>query len=289
MSLRVAIPNKGRLSESTLDLLARAGVRIDSGNERRLFATALDGRVTLLFVRAQDIPEFVQDGLVDVGVTGHDLVMETGKKVEELLDLKYGQCRLALAVAESSPVKSARDVAKGAKIATSFPRVTREHFRRLDLDVTVVEVSGATEVTPHIGVADHIVDLVSSGSTLKMNHLREVETLLDSTARMIGAARLREDPAKWAEVEDLLFALRSVLSARGKRYLMANVPRKRLDEVRRVLPGIEGPTVMDIAGHPDVVATHAVVDEATLYYVVNRLKEFGATGILVLPIERLVP
>lgn len=289
MSLRVAVPNKGRLADTTLDLLQRAGVRIDPGNERRLFAPALDGRVTLLFVRAQDIPEFVQDGVADAGITGHDLVVESGKDIQEVLDLRIGQCRLALAVPEASPIRSAKEVPAGAKVATSFPRTTRAHFARLGTEVRVVEVSGATEVTPHIGVADFVVDLVSSGSTLKVNHLREVETLLESTARMIVGPSVAADAAKRGEVEDLLFSLRSVLTARGKRYLMANVPRARLDEVRRVLPGIDGPTVMEIAGHPDTVAAHGVVDEATLYDVVNRLKALGATGVLVLPIERLVP
>ncbi|HLE96628.1 MAG TPA: ATP phosphoribosyltransferase [Candidatus Thermoplasmatota archaeon] len=288
MSLRVAIPNKGRLADSTLDLLQRAGVRVDPGSERRLFAPALDGRVTLLFVRAQDIPEFIQDGVADVGITGHDLVVESGKNVSELLDLDIGSCRLSLAAPEASPVRSAKEVPRGSKVATCFPRTTRAFFERLGNGVTVVEVSGATEVTPHIGVADYVVDLVSSGSTLKVNHLREVETLLTSSARVIVADATRADVPRMAEIEDLLFALRTVLSARGKRYLMANVPRARLDDVRRILPGLTGPTIMEIAGHPETVAAHAVVDEPHLYDTVNRLKALGATGILVLPIERLV-
>lgn len=287
--LKIAVPNKGRLSEATLDLFRKAGLKVESSPERKLYATALDRTVQILFLRAQDIPEFVQDGVAHLGVTGEDIVQETSKDVREVLDLRFGYCRLVVAVPEASRVRDAKEIAAGARVATSFPNLARRFFEGVGTRVQVVEVSGATEITPHIGVADAIVDLTSSGSTLAMNGLREVGTIVHSTARVIANPGALEDPSLAKRIHPILASLESVVKARGKRYLMANVPRDRLDEVRRILPGISGPTIMDILSHPEIVAAHAVVDEDAMFDIVTRLKGIGATGILVLPIERLVP
>lgn len=287
--LKIAVPNKGRLSEATLELFRKAGLKVESSPERKLYATALDRTVQILFVRAQDIPEFVQDGVAHLGVTGEDIVQETRKDVQEVLDLRFGYCRLVVAVPEASAIRDAKDVPAGARVATSFPALTKRFFDGLGRSVTVVEVSGATEITPHIGVADAIVDLSSSGSTLAMNNLREVATILHSTARVLANRAAMADATRRAQIEPILAGLQSVVAARGKRYLMANVPRAKLDEVRRILPGISGPTIMDILSHPEIVAAHAVVDEDALFDIVQRLKGIGSTGVLVLPIERLVP
>ena len=287
--LKIAVPNKGRLSEATLDLFKKAGMKVNASPDRKLYATALDRTVQILFLRASDIPEFVQDGVVHLGVTGADIVQETGKHVTELLDLKYGYCRLVVAVPEGSGLTDAKGVPDDARVATSFPNLTRRYFEGIGRKVRVVEVSGATEITPHIGVADLIVDLSSSGDTLAMNNLREVATIMPSTARVIGNPAALADARLKARIEPILASLESVIRARGKRYLMANVPRDKLDEVRGILPGISGPTIMDILSHPEIVAAHAVVDEGALFGIVDRLKAIGATGVLVLPIERLVP
>jgi ATP phosphoribosyltransferase len=286
--LKIAVPNKGRLSEATLELFRKAGLKVESNPDRKLFATALDRTVQILFLRAQDIPEFVQDGVAHLGVTGEDIIQETGRKVEELIDLRFGYCRLVVAVPDKSPWWDAKAVPDGARIATSFPRLAKRYFDGLGKQVSVVEVSGATEITPHIGVADLVVDLTSSGSTLAMNNLREAGTILHSTARVIANPAALEDAALRARIDPILAALESVIAAKGKRYLMANVPRERLDDVRNILPGISGPTVMDVLSHPEIVAAHAVVDEDALFEIVNALKRVGATGVLVLPIERLV-
>ena len=287
--LKIAVPNKGRLSEATLDLFRKAGLKVESSPDRKLYATALDRTVQILFVRAQDIPEFVQDGVAHLGVTGEDIVQEAAKDVREVLDLRFGYCRLVVAVPEASAVRDAKDVPEGARVATSFPHTARRYFEGLGKRVQVVEVSGATEITPHIGVADAIVDLTSSGSTLAMNNLREIGTIVHSTARVIASPGALDDPALHKRIHPILASLESVVKARGKRYLMANVPRDKLDEVRRILPGISGPTIMDILSHPETIAAHAVVDEEALFEIVARLKGIGATGVLVLPIERLVP
>ncbi|MHB8606663.1 MAG: ATP phosphoribosyltransferase [Thermoplasmatota archaeon] len=294
MTLKIAIPNKGRLADASLELFREAGMKVELTNERRLFATALDRSVTILFVRAQDIPEYVQDGVVHLGVTGLDIIEEAARDVERLADLKFGYCRLVLAVPDESSAKSAKDLPDGARVASVFPHLTKRFFESAGKRVSVVEVSGAAEVTPMLGVADAVVDLTSSGNTLAMNHLREVETLLVSTARVVANRAALADRTLGPKMREVLAALESVVAARGKRYLMANVPRSRLDEVRRILPGISGPTVMELAHvegdkKSDFVAAHAVVDEAHLYDTVNALKRVGATGILVLPIERLVP
>lgn len=280
------MPNKGRLSEEAVDLLRRAGIRLQGSSDRKLFAGALDGRLQVLFLRAQDIPEFVAEGTVDAGMTGLDAVKESGADVQKRLDLRFGACRLVLAVPEGSAVQSPKGVVAGTRIATSFPNLTRAHFRRLGRKVKVVPVSGACEVTPMLGVADAIVDLTSSGSTLAMNHLREAGTLLSSTCHLISGRKV--DPEVKGELDRLQFALESVLAAAGKRYLLADLPRNALQQVESFLPGVAGPTVVDIAGHPDMVAIQVVVDEAEIYDAVHRLRLLGGRGILVVPIDRMV-
>ncbi|MEA3137772.1 MAG: phosphoribosyltransferase [Thermoplasmata archaeon] len=284
--LRLAVPNKGRLAEDAVDLLRRAGIVLQGSTERKLFASALGGRLQVLFLRAQDIPEFVADGTVDAGMTGLDVVKESGVEVSKRLDLGFGSCRLVLAVPEASPVQSPKDVPAGTRIATSFPNLAKAHFAKLRRKVRIVPVSGACEVTPMLGVADAIVDLTSSGSTLAMNHLREAGTLLQSSCHLIAARKV--DPVVREELDRLQFALESVLVAIGKRYLLADLPRKALKEVQAFLPGVAGPTVVDIAGKPQLVAIQVVVDEREIYDAVHRLRKLGGTGILVVPIDRMV-
>lgn len=286
--LRIALPNKGRLSEEALDLFKRAGLPAQFRAERALIAGLGEG-FQALFVRAEDIPEFVADGAADLGVTGSDLVAESGRSVRELLDLGFGRCRLVLAVKDESPVTAATDLPAGTRIATSFPHTATRFFSEAGVQITLVPVSGACEITPHIGVADGIVDLVSTGSTLRVNGLKEVATLLEASARLVGNVERLADPAVERKAAELVTALESVLRAERKRYLMANVPRAKLDEVRQVIPGISGPTIVEVLDGSTWVAAHAVVDADLLYQTINRLKALGAEGILVTRIERLVP
>lgn len=286
--LRIALPNKGRLSEEALDLFKRAGLPAQFRAERALIAGLGQG-FQALFVRAEDIPEFVADGAADLGVTGSDLVAESGRSVRELLDLGFGRCRLVLAVKDESPVTAATDLPAGTRIATSFPHTATRYFGEMGVQITLVPVSGACEITPHIGVADGIVDLVSTGSTLRVNGLKEVATLLEASARLVGNVERLADAAVERKAAELVTALESVLRAERKRYLMANVPRAKLDEVRQVIPGISGPTIVEVLDGSTWVAAHAVVDADLLYQTINRLKALGAEGILVTRIERLVP
>lgn len=286
--IRVALPNKGRLSERALDLFEEAGLKPEFRADRALMAS-LGNDFQAIFVRAADIPEYLADGAAELGVTGADLVAESGKDIEEVLDLGFGRCRLALAVRDESSIQTAADLPPGARVATSFPRIARRHFESLGIPIEIAGVSGAAEIAPHLGVADVIVDLVSTGSTLRVNGLREVETLLHSSARLVASRRVMDDASLRKAIEDLSTALESVLRARAKRYLMANVPRDRLAEVRKVIPGLSGPTIVEVLDSGTWVAAHAVVDADQVYQTIARLKELGAEGILVTRIERLMP
>lgn len=291
--LRIALPNKGRLADDTRDLFNDAGLEVRTRSERALTAS-LGGVFEAIFVRAQDIPEFVADGAADVGVTGWDLVSESERPLTCLADLEFGRCRLAVAAKEDTGVASLRDIPSGTRVATSFPRICKRFFIEQGLPVEIVPVSGAAEIAPHLGIADIVVDLVSTGSTLRTNGLREVATVLESTARLIARSESQlgsngsADVAS-RELPDLVTALQSVLRARGQRYIMANVPRDQLEAVRAVLPGITGPTVIDLLHDTVNVAVHAVAPAAGLYRTVATLKSLGAQGILVTRIERLMP
>ena len=286
--LTIALPNKGRLSEPALRLFAQAGLPARMRGDRALQAS-LGPDYRAIFVRAADVPEYVADGAADVGVTGADLVAERDRDVVELLDLGYGRCRLVVASREESSVRAVADLPDGTRVATSFPQLTQRFFRDLGVRVELAPVSGAVEIAPHLGVADVIVDLTATGSTLRINGLKEIATVMESTARLVAASEAVRDPERGAEVTHLVTALESVIRAEAKRYLMANVPRARLDDVRAVLPGLSGPTIVDVLDQGDWAAAHAVVDADDVYRTITRLKELGAEGILVTRIERLMP
>jgi ATP phosphoribosyltransferase len=280
--MRIAVPNKGRLHDPAMDLLDRAGLQVVDGADRKLYADTVDPEVTVLYARAADIPEYVADGAADVGITGLDQAREAAVDLVDLLDLEFGACRLVLAAPEDGDITSVADL-EGGTVATEFPTITREFLAEQGVDVDIAEVSGATELTPHVDIADAIVDITSTGTTLRMNRLAEVADVLESSVRLFA----RPDVADDEKVQQVRMALASVLSAEGKRYLMMNVPEDALEDVKDVLPGMGGPTVMDIAG-TDAVAVHAVVDERAVFETINDLKDVGASDVLVTEIERLV-
>ena len=281
---RIALPNKGRLPEDVRNLLDDAGLPIRGKSERCLTAS-LGGEFEAIFVRAQDIPEFVADGAADLGITGADLVAESGCALNELLDLEFGRCRLVVAVRDDSGITSLAELAGRPRVASSFPRLTRDFFANRGIAVEVVPVSGAAEIAPHLGIADIVVDLTSTGSTLKVNGLREIATVMSSSARLVGRCDSAGQP--WAQ--ELTIALSSVLRARGQRYVMANVPKDRLAEVCERLPGLNGPTMSEVFGGGRFLAMHAVVAAPAIYKTVAALKALGCEGILVTRIERLMP
>lgn len=286
--LRVALPNKGRLAQETRDLFNDAGLEVRALGDRALTAS-LGGEFEAIFVRAQDIPEFVSDGAADAGITGLDLMAESGRAVESRLDLGFGRCRLAVAARDDSSITSVDALPADARVATAFPNVTGRFFREAGRSATIVPMSGAAEIAPHLGIADVIVDLVSTGSTLRTNGLREISTIMWSTARLVVAAdRTGWIGAREEALQELATALESVIAARGQRYLMANVPRDRLNDVRGIVPGLNGPTVTDVLDGGQHVAVHAVVPAAAIYRTIAALKAIGGEGILVTRIERLM-
>ena len=288
--LRIALPNKGRLNETARELFADAGLDVRMAGDRALTAS-LGGEMQALVLRAQDSPEFVADGAADAGVTGWDQVLESGRSLETALDLGFGGCALVVAVREEMPLASLDALAPGTRVATPFPRIARTMLEARGLTPVIIPLSGAAEVAPHLGIADDVLDLTSTGSTLRTNGLRVIETLVHSTARLIAPPErvqaMRDGQCR--PLADLVLALDSVLRARGKRYVMANVPRAALDAVKRVLPGLNGPTVIDIMNGGVMVAVHAVVETASLYRTIGELQSLGAQGVLVTRIERLVP
>ena len=281
--MRIAVPNKGRLHEPAEELLERAGLHIVDGADRQLYADTVDPEVTVLYARAADIPEYVADGAADVGITGLDQVREAEVgNLAELLDLEFGSCRLVLAAPEDGDIETVYDL-DGGTVATEFPNIARNYFADLDVSVELTEVSGATELTPHVDIADAIIDITSTGTTLRMNRLAVIDEVLQSSVRLFA----REDVVDDEKVQQVRTALGSVLSAEGKRYLMMNAPESKLDAIEDVLPGMGGPTVMDIGGD-DLLAVHAVVDEDRVFETINALKAAGASDVLVTEIERLV-
>ena len=257
--MRIAVPNKGRLHDPALSLLERAGLHVQDGADRKLYADTVDPDVSVLFARAADIPEYVADGAAALGVTGLDQTRESGVELVDLLDLEFGECRLVLAAPEEGGVTVPGELS-GGTVATEFPRVTERYFEEVGVAPDVVEVSGATELTPNVDIADAIVDITSTGTTLRMNRLGVVDEVLESSVRLFAHPDVADDP----KVGQVRTALRSVLDAEGKRYLMMNVPEAALEEVQAVIPGMGGPTVMDVAG-TDHLAVHVVVDEREVF------------------------
>lgn len=284
--VRLAIPSKGRISGPVFELLEKSGLNLEEGPERRLMARTSDPHVEVLFARPVDIPEYVSLGAADLGITGIDMVLERRASVEKLLDLGFGRATLVLAVREDAPFETPRDL-EGARVATEFPVIAGEYFKKMDVPVTLVPVGGACEATPYLGIADAIVDLSSSGNTLRSNRLRVIDRVLETGTVLI--ANCRSLAAKRAKIEEVQVALESVIRARGQCYVMMNAPRSRVAEISSILPGLSGPTVMEVASRQDMVAIHAVVAEERVYQLIHLLKRAGARDILVMSIERMIP
>jgi ATP phosphoribosyltransferase len=282
--LRLAVPNKGRLVEPALALLHDAGLVFEE-HERSLVARVQNYDLDILFVRTNDIVEFVNDGVADLGITGVDLLAETGVELPKVRDLGFGRCRLAAAVPADSAARTVDDLA-GSRIATSHPNIARGFFAGRSIDVEIIPISGAVEVAPRLGLADAIVDLVSTGSTLVMNGLRPVGDVLHSQAILVANAAAHRDRADELNAIDTM--LSAVIAARGKKYLLMNAPAQKLAELEELLPGLESPSVIPLA-HAGMIAIHSVVDADAVWGLLPRLKAAGASGILVLPIEKIVP
>ena len=286
----IAIPNKGRLHEPTLAMFKDAGLPVyGAGREsRQLIAKTSDPDITFILARASDIPLFVAEGTADLGITGLDLISEKDAALSVLTDVGYGKAKLVLAVPNGSDITELKDLAK-KRVATEFPVITRRFFEENGIeDVEIIEVSGACEMTPHIGVADAIVDITSSGTTLLINQLRPIADVFESKVCLVANEESLKNPEK-RKIIDIRMAIESVLYAKKKRYIMMNVPADCLGRVEGIIPGLAGPTIMEVQSAEKMYAIHVVVDADDVFTLVGKLQNAGAHGILVLPIERLIP
>jgi ATP phosphoribosyltransferase len=281
--LSIAIPSKGRLREPSWSLLEASGLSPQEPGERVLVAHCRNADVDVLFVRADDVPEYVQDRVVDCGITGLDLVAEKECDVEVLLELGFGNCSLQGAVPNEDRAASLGDL-DGRRVATAHPRLAARELAELGVKADLVPVTGSAEIAPRLGLADAIIDLVSSGSTLRTNGLRTLGTLFESEAVLIG----RGDPASMEASRTLTTVLGSVVNARANRYLLCNVPVEAVDAVTALLPTRGSPSVMPLAT-PGIVAVHALVPAKEIWQLLPQLEALGANSILTLPVERMVP
>lgn len=284
--LKIAIPNKGRLSENIYELLSNAGLNFPSKSERTLQVTTYDEKYSLIFVRTQDIPKFVEDGVADIGFTGFDIVTETKADVNKIMDLDFGKCEMVIAVKEEDDVENAKDLPQEIKVATSFPNIAKDYFDKIGKSAKIIEVSGATEITPRLGLSNVVVDITSSGSTLKSNKLKIIDSILTSTAVVIARKGLTSGQQE--NVEVLLTALKAVIDAREKKYLMAHVPTSSLEEIKSFLPGLSSPTVMQLMNDDAHVVIHVVVDKDKVYDSIRHLKSLGGQGILIMTVDQMV-
>jgi ATP phosphoribosyltransferase len=278
--LTIAVPAKGRLREPAIALLEDAGLGPEAPGERALAFPCRNAPVDVLLVRAADVPEYVQDGVVDCGITGADLVYERAVQVDELLRLGFGACTLEAAIPQESPAQRLDDL-EGLRIATVYPRLARDLLAKHDIHVELVEVTGSVEVAPRLGLADAIVDLVSSGSTLRTNGLRSLGALFSSEAVLVGPVGADGHARQLAAI------LRSVVEARDARYLMLNAPEDSLAAICELVPGSRSPSVLPLA-EPGMVAVHALVPAKDVWRLLPRLEAAGASSILLLPVERML-
>ena len=281
--LRIAVQTKGRLNEDSMSLLSETGIKLVSSS-RRLISAAKNFPLEALFLRDDDIPQCVADGVADIGIVGKNEVMEQQQKVEIVKHLGFSKCRLSLAIPKDEQFQNLEWLA-GKKIATSYPRILKEFLAENKLVANIHFIAGSVEIAPGIGLSDAIFDIVSSGSTFVSNRLKEVHTIMDSEAVLVATPNLSIE--KQVILDELIFRIEAVEKGRGKKYIMLNAPNDKLDQIIKVLPGMTSPTIMPLA-KPGWSSLHSVINESEFWVVIGNLKKNGAEGILVLPIEKMI-
>ncbi len=281
--LKIAIQKSGRLHDGSMKLMQECGIDVSNGNSQlRVVATNFPAEI--FFLRDDDIPEYVQDAVADIGFAGKNVVEEKSKLVDTNEALGFGKCRLSVAVPKNGVFQTISDL-NGKKIATSYPVLLANFLQQKNIVATIQEISGSVEIAPKIGLADAICDLVSSGSTLFSNELKEIETILFSEAVLISNKNL--SPEKKIILESLLFRIRSVKKARNNKYVLLNAPNDRLEAICQLIPGMKSPTVLPLA-EPGWSSVHSVINEADFWNIIEQLKTNGAQGILIIPIEKMI-
>lgn len=281
--IRIAVQSKGRLYEDTMNLLKEAGIKI--GNSKRtLLVKASNFPVEILYLRDDDIPQTVASGVADLGVVGENELLEKGEDVDIAKRLGFSSCRLSLAIPKSVEY-SGVEWFNGKKIATSYPNILNDYMRKTGISMDLHVITGSVEIAPSIGLADGICDIVSSGSTLISNNLKEVEEVMRSEALLISSKQLTEE--KKAILSELIFRIDAVKSAEDKKYVLMNAPTNKVNEITSILPGVKSPTIMPLATE-GWSSIHTVLDEKCFWEIIGQLKSLGAEGILVLPIEKMI-
>ncbi|MFS8082133.1 MAG: ATP phosphoribosyltransferase [Ginsengibacter sp.] len=281
--LKIAVQKSGRLHDESIGLLKECGIHINNGNGQ-LKTIASNFPIEIYFLRDDDIPQYVEDSVADLGIVGANILMEKEKKVEQILPLSFGNCRLSIAVVKNKSYTGIQDL-QGLKIATSYPHILKKYLNEQKVSAEVHEISGSVEIAPGIGLADAICDLVSSGSTLFSNGLKEVQEVMRSEAILIGCENL--SPDKNLILDKLLLRIKAVLKAKNNKYIMLNAPDHRLKEIAAVLPGMKSPTIVPLA-EEGWSSVQSVVNEEVFWDVIEKLKDLDAEGILVIPIEKMI-
>lgn len=282
-TLKIAIQKSGRLNEDSIQILKDCGISINNGIDQ-LKAEASNFPLEVLYLRNSDIPQYLIDGVVDLAIVGDNLLVEKGKGIEVVQKLGFSKCKVSVAVPKTFEYNSVQDLA-GLRIATSYPNTVNEYFNSFGLTVDIHQISGSVEIAPNIGLADAIVDIVSSGSTLFKNNLKEVEVILKSEAVLAVSPKVSPEIQK--HIDTLKFRIQAVLRARNSKYILMNVPNDKIDEVGKILPVLRSLTVLPLA-QEGWSSVHSVIDKDTFWDVIDQLKEVGAEGILVCPIEKMV-
>ena len=281
--LKIALQKKGRLSEKSLELIKECGISLNNGS-RKLLSDSSDFPLEIIYLRDDDIPRYVSDGVVDIGIVGENVVHEEGEQVDVRENLGFARCRLSLAVPKSEEYIGV-NYFEGKKVATTYPNILRDYFNQKNIAADIHEISGSVEIAPGIGLSDAIFDIVSTGSTLISNGLKEVEKVMDSQAVMISKPNMEEE--KEAHLAHLLFRIRSVKKSRKNKYILLNAPNDKLEEITALIPGMKSPTIMPLA-EEGWSSVHSVLNESKFWEVIDKLREKGAQGILVIPIEKMI-
>lgn len=282
--IKIAIPNKGVLQPPSIRLLKWAGIGIENNSTKRLYSKTNRDNILVLFARTNDIPKYVESGAADIGITGMDLVEENNADVTVLMKLDFGKCRVSVAVPVDLPISSIREL-RGKRLATKLPNISKAYLKKKGIDAKIVKLGGATELAPLLGIADGIIDIVSTGGTLRANNLREIAIIMKSSACLIANKSSVEERKE--EMEEIRLAVTGAVSSEGKRYMMLNAPSKKaLKRITAVLPSMESPTVLKLAKR-DEYAIHSVVDEGKIMQLIRRLKEAGGKDILILRMEKV--
>lgn len=281
--IKLAIQKSGRLHDDSMKLLKECGIDINNG-VNRLKAEAGNFPLEVFFLRDDDIPQYVEDGVADIGIVGENVVLEKEKQVQEVEKLGFGKCRLSIAISKDKKYNSSKDL-EGARIATSYPVIVNKFLKQNNLQAETHEISGSVEIAPGIGLSDCICDLVSSGSTLFMNGLKEVEVILRSEAELIANKNLGTTQKEI--LDRLCFRIQAVKKAQNNKYILLNAPNENLDTICRLLPGMKSPTVLPLADK-GWSSVHSVVNENDFWGIIENLKANGAEGILVVPIEKMI-